>query len=264
MNKQIFVDESISHGLLVFSGVIFDPGDVNPFSMEWRRLLPKGQGELGKKQRDSRLAGELYRLSIKYVYGVYDSVIPLNEYEDERNRWLNETIPSYNTILRDNPFWEELNPEGLTQLCHQRYIAYPAFCSFFEQIQLKFGLTEPVDVTFDELGDPEFQQKVREGFELHRETVAPDQRLVMGEPPKFVDSKDCPPIQLADLWAWWRRKAVIESGKLDVSQNPIPWSESGDIPRMHGTYWDRTDIKASFRQMLGRLYDRRSRIIRPF
>ena len=264
MNKQIFVDESESDGFLIFSGVIFDPGDVNPFSMEWRRLLPKGQGELGKRQRDSRLAGELYRLSIKYVYGVYDSVIPLNDYMDELNRWLNETVPFWNTILLDAPFWEELKPEDLTQLRHRRYIAYPAFCSFFEQIQLKFGLTEPVDVTFDEYGDPALQQKIREGFQLHRETVTPDQRLVMGEPPKFVDSKDCPPIQLADLWAWWRRRAVIESGNLDVSQNPIPWSEAGDIRRMYGTYWDRTDINASFRKKLQMLHDLSSRIIRPF
>ena len=210
------------------------------------------------------LARKLYSLSTKYIYGVYDLFIPLNDYEEELNRWLNETIPFWNTILLDSPFWDELKPEDLTQLRHQRYIAYPAFCSFFEQIQLKFGLTEPVDVTFDEYGDPALQQRISEGFELHRETVPPDQRLVMGQPPKFVDSKDCPPIQLADLWAWWRRRAVIESGNLDVSHNPIPWSEPGDIPRMFGTYWDRTDIRASFRGKLRLLHDLSSRIIRPF
>ena len=177
MNKQIFVDESVSHGFLIFSGVIFDPEDVNPFSMEWRKLLPQGQRELGKGQRDSRLASELYKLSIKYIYGVYDLVIPLDDYEDVLNRWRNETVPFWNTILFESPFWEELKPEELTLLDHERYKAYPAFCSFFEQIQLKFGLTEPVDVIFDEYGDPALQERIREGFELHRETVAPDQRL---------------------------------------------------------------------------------------
>ena len=232
--------------------------------MEWRKLLPQGQRELGKGQRDSRLASELYKLSIKYIYGVYDLVIPLDDYEDVLKRWRNETVPFWNTILFESPFWEELKPEELTLLDHERYKAYPAFCSFFEQIQLKFGLTEPVDVIFDEYGDPALQERIREGFELHRETVAPDQRLVMGKPPKFVDSEDCPPIQLADLWAWWRRKAVIESRSLDVSQIPIPYSEPGDIPRLFGTFWDRADIEASFRKKLRMLYDYSSRIIRPF
>ena len=263
MNKQIFVDESISDELLIFSGVIFDPGDVDPFSKEWNRLLPKGQRELGKKQRDSCFARKLYRRSIKHVYGVFDAVIPLNDYEDERKRWLNETIPIYNKILRDNPHWEALKPERLTKQSHHRTIPYAAFFSFFEQIQLKFGLTEPVDITFDEFGRTEFQQGVRKGFEFHRKTVAPDQRSVMGEVPKFVDSKACPPIQLADLWAWWRRKGVIKNGKRDLSQNPIPWSELGDKLWMFGTYWERADIKDSFTKMLVRLYDSRPRIIRP-
>ena len=143
MNKQMFVDESASDGRLIYSGVIFKPENVAPFSTEYRNIYPKG--ELGKKKRSktSGRAKTLYRLGIKYAYGTFDLVIPETDYNEEFLKF-KEKCSSWNYFLSGMSYWEEFNPEAST-LCNPRYAGYIACCSFFEQIQLKFGLTEPVD-----------------------------------------------------------------------------------------------------------------------
>ena len=216
------------------------------------------------RKRDSARARRLYTSTIKYVFGVYDLIIPVDVYEAEFDRWVTESVPLQNQILSASPRWRKVSPAQLAHLRSRRYISYIACSSFFEQLMSKFGFTEPVDLTFDEYSNRKFQDEIRRGYEVHRETVSPRQRAVMGAPPKFAYSKDSPHIQFADLWAWWRRKMVLESGARDAEQiakcNPVPPDWGGEPIRLC-TYWDQADIRVSFRQKLGQAFDLTSRII---
>ena len=210
------------------------------------------------------MARRLYERTIEYVSCVYDLIIPVDLYEAEFDRWVTESVPVQNRILSASPRWREISPADLAYLRDRRYISYIACCSFSEQLLSKSGLTEPVDLTFDEYSNLKFQDKIRRGYEVHRETVAPKQRAVMGAPLKFAYSKDSPHIQFADLWAWWRRKMVLESGAQDAEQiakcNPVPQDWGGDPIRLC-TYWDQADIRVSFSQKFGEVFDQTPRII---
>ena len=272
MNKQMFVDESEASGqLFIVSGAILNLEDVELLSKEWWKLLPKGQelskdGRRKSKRRDSPLAEQLYMQSIPYIHAVYDVAIPVKAYKAEFAR-MKERVALRNKILMDVPFWDALEPEAFNQWSY-RYMSYIACCSFFGQLQVKFasavqpGLSEPVDITFDRFSDPDFQDKIRQGFEVHRETVPPGQRSLMGQPPQFEDSKNSPPVQFADLWAWWRRKTSLKDKKFDGSQNPIPWGKQSDV-LMLSTAWKQEDIRDTFDKKLDMWLDLCPRVIRP-
>jgi len=256
----MFVDESEeSSKILVVSGVIFNPDSIAPFFKKWREILPNGE----LRRRDSALARRLYTSTIEYVFGVYDLIIPVDIYEAEFDRWVTESVPLQNRILSASPRWPGISPGELAHLRNRRYISYIACCSFFEQLLARAGFTEPVDLCFDEYSNRKFQDEIRRGYEVHRNRVPAKQRALMGASPKFVYSKDSPHIQFADLWAWWRRKMVIESGAQHAEQiaksNPVPPDWGGDPIRLC-TYWDQADIQASFRQKLGQAFDLTPRI----
>ena len=263
MNKQMFVDETeVPSQLFLLTGVILKLEDVMPFSEAWWKLLPKGQ-ERKKRQHNSPLAKALYTQSLPYIHAVYEVAIPIKPYKEVLAR-LKERVDFCNRIHQDASFYTPLELKALRRWSY-RNMACIACISLFEQHQVEFGsialnLDEPVDITFDQFRDTAFQDQIREGFEIHRETVPPEQRAVMGRPPQFADSKDCPPIQFADRWGWWRQKVSRPEKLFDGARNPTPWG--GDV-KLRSTAWTREDMEATFKKKLDLWIDSCPRVIRP-
>ena len=63
--------------------------------------------------------------------------------------------------------------------------------------------------------------------------TSPDEvKRVTGSMPKFENSLLFPPIQAADLSAWWHRRFYLKSAKLAW---PYPWNEERPLARLH--FW---------------------------
>ena len=257
----MFVDESEVPGqLFLLTGLILKPEDIMPFSEAWWSVLPKGQ-ELKKEQRRSARAKKLYTQALPFIHVVYEIAIPIKPYK-EALAALKERIEFCNTLHEGATFYTPLEPEVVGRRWSYRNMAHVMCASFFEQLQVKFGLDfdlmEPVDITFDQFREKAFQDQVREGFEIHRETVPPEQRAVMGRTPLFVNSKECPPVQFSDLWGWWRQRSSRPELKYDNTRNPTPWG--GDV-KMLCTFWTHGEMQDTFKKKLDLWMDTSPRVI---
>ena len=68
--------------------------------------------------------------------------------------------------------------------------------------------------------------------------LPPDEARLFGNIPLFEDSRQFPPLQAADLWAWWVRRWSNEYGPGGVAVAQFPWETDMKIPPKAFTWFD--------------------------
>ena len=110
------------------------------------------------------------------------------------------------------------------------YLAVKGVINCTAQHQHQFGLTEPIDFIFDNQGEG---AKIRDAWDAYvNGQITPEVLALTGEEPQFLSDARHLPLQAADLYAWWLRRAWTEGG-MDAFLHkwPFPWSIKRDFPR---------------------------------
>jgi Protein of unknown function (DUF3800) len=110
------------------------------------------------------------------------------------------------------------------------YLASKGIINCTAQYQHELGIKEPIDFIFDSQTE---QEKVRQAWDAYvNGQITTEVRALTGEKPLFLDDKKHPPLQAADIYAWWLREAW-EKGGMDAFLHkwPFPWKINRDFRR---------------------------------
>ena len=86
-----------------------------------------------------------------------------------------------------------------------------------------------VDFIFDDEGE---KNNVLRYWELIKINSAPEFAQWTGDAPVYRDDRTTPPLQAADLYAWWILKWEREGLEDWVGHLPFPWGIKRDIRRL--------------------------------
>ena len=230
---QAYVDDSMADGkILVFGGLISTAEKWNFFSVEWQRYL-KGNDIRVFKMRTTgnRHARQLYRLLCEHVVGSICFTVPVDAVKE---------------VAGDYKHTEIFGPE----ISNHYWWAYRGIMDVLVQEQQRWGLSAPVDFIFDDQSNEEQKSGVIMGWNIFRQTISPKYRSFIGSPPVFANDEQTLPLQAADMWAWFCRKAWLKhGGTIPVDSYPIPWGKVGDIPQLIAQL-SRDDIDENISRML--------------
>ena len=146
-------------------------------------------------------------------------------------------------VIPIDPLEKSADSYGLkgTRFADPYFWAPKGIISGLSQSQMAWGLTETVDVVFDERPEEE-KVVIRDAWNLYLATVTDEVRSTTGKPPVFADDKQVLPLQAADMWSWWCRKTWLENGgTIPRDSYPIPWGIYGDLPQLI-MQWTAEDI----------------------
>jgi hypothetical protein len=224
---QAYFDDSLSTGkALVVGGFISDPARWEQFSDAWQKRLDHApwdtfkMSEVMDRGGDESLEHAKWHYSEipKFVGGAVAFIVPIellhrlcDEYE----------LPEF---LRDPYHWAYMGI--IAQLMHNAE---------------GWKITEPVDFIFDERSDKEL---IMRGWESYSALCPPEQKKLLGRKPQFEDDQRVLPLQAADMWVWWVRKAWLE-GTHSMQRNPIIWGKDDDFGRILFEYHE-----VDFRQQM--------------
>lgn len=205
---QAYIDDSLSKGkVLVLAGYVASVETWEAFSAEWQRRLDDAHldvfkmAQVGSDPRAWDVAGYFYRVIEEHAKGflaVAVEIEPLHRLVDELfvvekgGEWI------------ANPYW----------------LAFRAMIDFTVQYQHELGITEPIDLIFDERGE---KDDVREGFAVFKESCRDEFKERLGVEPRFEDDRRFLPLQAADMLAWLIRRHWLEHGSIVRPPIGIPW-----------------------------------------
>lgn len=87
------------------------------------------------------------------------------------------------------------------------HLEFEEFSKHVPPEETRIILNEPIDFYFDETSDKVHIQKI---WGEYMEARPPEIRKRYGSQPRFADDRLFPPLQAADLWAWWVRKWIAD------------------------------------------------------
>lgn len=218
--------------ILVLAGYIA-PADLwLQFSYEWQaRLDHAGLDYFKMNEMASRpeIAGHFYRVIEETDIPAAITIIIRT---DEMRRVL-QSLEWPKSIREDK------------DLENPYYFGFKAVSNMLVQRQHELGITEPIDLIYDEESE-----KIRTllGWDLMKLASSPEQRELMGDA-IYRDDKKVKPLQAADLLAWWIRKWELEGVATDVPKLPFPWGMKKGIKRLHG-YFGEKAFRYEFTEML--------------
>jgi hypothetical protein len=128
------------------------------------------------------------------------------------------------------------------------FFGFKAITNILAQKQHELGLYEPVDLIFDEDGEAS-RLKVEDAWTLLKVAAPPEVRKLMGDEPSWRNDKKVPPLQAADLFAWWVRKFSLEGIVPNDEGFPLPWKLKRKIPGLHMEF-GREAFRHEFEKML--------------
>lgn len=215
---QAYVDDSMTDGkVLVLGGLVSSVAAWEAFSVEWDDrcrhagwpIFKMAQVWSRRHNPDVWEHAKWHYFTIRdHVGGAICATVLLTGFQDSVRKYrLTKTAAA-------NPYtW-----------------AFKGIISGLSSNQREWGLDEPVDFIFDERGE---EKDVREGWDTFAATIPAEQRAILGRKPNFEDDKEFRPLQAADMWAWWCRKAWQDNGGLIPPDCfPVPWGKAGEIPQM--------------------------------
>ncbi len=128
---------------------------------------------------------------------------------------------------------QRLGIEGIDRrFSNPYYFAVRAIINMTAQHQTKMGFHEPIDFIFDNQ-NPGEERAIRDAWHYYLDgPITDDVRKLTGALPQFGKDEALPPLQAADLLAWWMRDRHQKDGTLLIEELPFPWPIKRDIPRL--------------------------------
>jgi hypothetical protein len=205
---QAYIDDSTQSGsVMVLAGYMATADQWRAFSERWRQALEMKPRISVFKMRDIQMKDKVdseraelhYRIIEEHIGSGFCVAIPLN---------------AFATVS------EELHLEK--KFRKPFYMAWILLISALRMLHTNYGWQQAVSLTFDEqLG----QDTVLEAWDILRTKYNGDTFPII-ETPIFRSDDDCPPLQAADLLAWWARKKWTAHNKFGHDSWPFPWVPS--------------------------------------
>jgi len=199
--------------LLVLAGYVAPSKVWDDFSKDWQNRLSEmriSRFKMNEMVGRPEFAGYFYRAIEEHKISAAISCVI-------RTRELRKAVAEF-------PWPGDLNrPEGLT---NPYYFAFKAITDSLSQYQGDLGIDEPVDFVFDNESE---KTKLSGIWPMLKLSSAPDFRKNMGREPIFLNDDKTPPLQAADLYAWWVRKWTVDHVADWGEKLPFPWGLKRDI-----------------------------------
>jgi len=226
---QAYIDDSYTaEGVFVLAGYVASAMAWAEFSREWELLLPlTRRGNSGKQRfKMTEMAHDMEKVPLfydvieKHVLLAVSCKINLLEFEKAKDRvWVEDSI------IKWNFFHSPIN------------LAYRALLDNFhsklnKEVMAKYlPLETKVDFYFDRHSA---SGELIDAWDEYIKTRPEDIQDFYGAMPRFEDDEEFLPLQAADFWAWWVRKAY-EDDTIDdlVSNNNFRyWIGEKRIPKI--------------------------------
>lgn len=216
MVLQAYIDDSCDQtrsSVFVLGGFLGDSENWEAFSQEWNDQLRKSHIDSFKCSRmPISSAPEL----VAMYYRIIERHIPLS---------IDCTlkIPVWKRVVNEFEW-----PDSTLSRKLKKLVENPYFYTSKRLMQALFGLTRDIgfkgeiDLFFDEqVGE---KNSLLEAWDYFKATSHTNSQEQMGAKPSFKDDRNCPPLQAADLIAWFIRKAACE-GREPYDCDIFPWRE---------------------------------------
>lgn len=205
---QGFFDDSFSPGeVLILAGFVAREEQWAAFSAAWQERLEQAQlGEFKMSQLSSwppEKIGYFYRLIEQHTIMMACVALPIEE---------------------------------LRAAAEKVGIAFPGtpqlygYAQFLLMDLLAAGMAEPIQVFFDRQESTE--KHLDEAWAFYDSRLSDEKRQIIGSRMIHLDSQDSPPLQAADLAAWWYRKRWKRDGDFSEESFPFPWPTKVDYGRV--------------------------------
>jgi uncharacterized protein DUF3800 len=228
-NYQAYVDGSGTGdpNLFVIAGYIATARDWESFSKEWRvrlqqaRLTRFKMSEMARSKID--VAGYFYR-------AIEDSKIKAA---------ISCAIDTAGLRKAVDEFVWPANLTNVEALTNPYYFAFKAITDLVAQYQHELGIEGPVDFVFDDEAE---KSRLAGMWDRLKLSSSPEFRKNMGADPVFGRDEDLPPLQAADLYAWWVRKWCVGNIPNWGESLPFPWTMKRNIRRLHADFSEKDFI----------------------
>jgi hypothetical protein len=131
--------------------------------------------------------------------------------------------------VREFPWPFCFDHEGTKRIENPYYFCFKAIMDKFAQNQSQLRIEEPVDFVFDEETE---KKRCLEAWDRLKYNASANVRRLLGDKPIYLDDKTTPPLQAADLYAYWVRDWEVKGVNEAIATLPFPWEKNADIPRM--------------------------------
>jgi Protein of unknown function (DUF3800) len=208
---------------LVVAGYIASPEAWMEFSREWQSRLAQARLQYFKMHEMAarpEIAGWFYRTVEEHnIKAAISCVINTTDLVEVfgRIKW-----PPYIINLESfsNPY----------------YFAFKAIIDVLAQQHETIGLKEQVNFVFDNEAEKKNTLKYWEPIKMNS---APEFAKWMGNAPVYRDDRTTPPLQAADLYAWWILKWERQGLEDWARDLPFPWGIKRDIRRLAMSFSER-------------------------
>ncbi len=109
------------------------------------------------------------------------------------------------------------------------YFGFKALVNLLLQNSKSLNINGTVDFVFDTESESKDTMKLWNDI---RKGSSSDVAILMGDL-EYKDDKESPPLQAADLYAYWMRKLVMQCGQNVNDENPFQWKIKKDLLSAH-------------------------------
>lgn len=222
----------VDRPVLILAGFVATVEQWLPFTDEWdNRLRQAGKPyvRMSDMENDQEIAAFFYRVVEEHATAGLAMAIPVAP------------------LLK---VCDELGYDPDSEMRNPYFLASKGIINCTAQCQREFGITEPIDFIFDRQTE---ERQILHAWDYYVEgRIPPEVRALTGERPQFLDDKKHPPLQAADIYAWWLRKAW-ENGGMDAFLRdwPFPWrSLRPNFPRFVAAL-NEDDIRSELSRAVG-------------
>ena len=222
MVLQAYFDESAdSNGpptTLVLAGFVSTAEKWTKFSFEWNAaLVEDGLKVFKSKSQNARRCERYYRIVEPYIDAQIYCIVDV--------RALTQAVDEYN--WPQNVF---LDLENIKRKIKNPYhLAFKNIIRNLVTEQERMNIFKPVNFIFDSKTE---SQDAMGGYDFLKHTAPSKFLRKMGAPPVFLKDHENPPLQAADLYAGYLRKAHLANANLKTG-HPFDWPMNRSIHTMY-------------------------------
>jgi len=142
------------------------------------------------------------------------------------------------------------DPRWAQKLRNPYHFAFRVIVEGVARDQIKLGLDEPITFIFDNQNEAKV---LTEAWDLLKFAAAPQIQLFLGDAPSFQEDEEAPPLQAADLYAWWVLKWQREGdAKTGVHDQRFDWEPKKNINRLHMAWLEKDEFRNAMKGSIER------------
>lgn len=210
---QAFLDESIDAETFVIAGYIATPKAWLAFSAEWQEMLQyRGSWSALKMSWVASQGGDESWEKTEFLYRIIEKHVALG----------------FSVVVDRKAVAAAAKEFGLPDFMQNPYMpGSRAAVVLAAESMIVADLDGPLNLIFDERSE---QDVILEGWKAFKLNAPPSLLPHIADPPRFEKDEDFPPLQAADLYAWWVRKWWNENREFGTRLE-FPWQTKRDIYR---------------------------------